>query len=88
MIEEGSVEEVKKYIQNLIGEKIQFKTNAGRKKAFIREGTLEEVHRKTFLINVVNEFEISRKVSYSYVDVLTKKVEITVCDDTKNVQVS
>ena len=88
MIEKGDLFQIKKDIQNFVGEKVQLKTNKGRKKAFIKEGILENTYTSIFVVKFENDYETTRRVSYSYTDILTKAVEIVVCKDDKKIQVS
>ena len=88
MIEKGDLFQIKKDIQNFVGEKVQLKTNKGRKKAFIKEGILENTYPSIFVVKFENDYETTRRVSYSYTDILTKAVEIVVCKDDKKIQVS
>lgn len=88
MIEKSDLFQIKKDIETCIGEKVQLKANKGRKKAFIREGVLENTYPSIFIVKFENEYDTTRRVSYSYTDVLTKAVELVVCKDNKRIQVS
>lgn len=88
MIEKSDLFQIKKDIETCIGEKVQLKANKGRKKAFIKEGVLENTYPSIFVIKFENDYETTRRVSYSYTDVLTKAVELVICRDNKKIQVS
>lgn len=88
MIEKGDLLQIKKDIQTCIGEKVQLKANKGRKKAVIREGILENTYPSIFIVKFENDYETTRRVSYSYTDILTKAVELIVCKDNRKIQVS
>ncbi|NMB34278.1 MAG: Veg protein [Clostridium sp.] len=88
MIEKSNLFQIKKDIETYIGEKIQLKANKGRKKAFIKEGILENTYPSIFVVKFENDYEATRRVSYSYTDILTKAVEIVVCKDNRKIQVS
>ena len=88
MIEKSDLFQIKKDIETCIGEKVQLKANKGRKKAFIREGVLENTYPSIFIVKFENDYETTRRVSYSYTDILTKAVELVVCKDNKKIQVS
>ncbi|MDF2523236.1 MAG: hypothetical protein K0R31_877 [Clostridiales bacterium] len=88
MSEKSDLFQIKKDIENCIGEKVQLKANKGRKKAFIREGVLENTYPSIFIVKFENDYETTRRVSYSYTDILTKAVELVVCKDDKKIQVS
>ncbi|MDP4181308.1 MAG: Veg family protein [Bacillota bacterium] len=88
MIEKGDLFQIKRDIETCIGEKVQLKANKGRRKTFIREGVLENTYSSIFIVKFENEYEATRRVSYSYTDILTKAVELVVCKDNKRIQVS
>lgn len=87
-MEKSSLFQIKKDIETCIGQKIQLKANKGRKKAFIKEGILENTYPSIFVVKFENDYEATRRVSYSYTDILTKAVEIVVCKDNRKIQVS
>jgi len=88
MIEKSDLFQIKRDIESCIGEKVQLKANKGRKKAFIKEGVLENTYPSIFVVKFENDYELTRRVSYSYTDILTKAVELVVCKDNKKIQVS
>ena len=88
MIDKGDLFQIKKDIETYIGEKVQLKANRGRKKAIIREGVVENTYPSIFVVKFENDYDTTRRVSYSYTDVLTKAVELVVCKDNKRIQVS
>ena len=73
MIEKGDLFQIKKDIENFVGEKVQLKANKGRKKSFIREGILENTYPSIFIVKFENEYDTTRRVSYSYTDILTNR---------------
>ena len=51
----------------------------GRKKTIVRRGVIESIYPCIFTVkldNIVDENGETRRVSYSYADVLTKNVEL------------
>lgn len=87
MIDKGELFQIKRDIEGCIGEKVQLRANKGRKKSFIREGVLENTYPSIFVVKFENEYDNTRRVSYSYTDILTKAVELVVCKDNKTIQV-
>lgn len=87
MIDRGELFQIKRDIEGCIGEKVQLRANKGRKKSFIREGVLENTYPSIFVVKFENEYDNTRRVSYSYTDVLTKAVELVVYRDDKQIQV-
>jgi uncharacterized protein Veg len=88
MAEKSDLFQIKRNIETCIGEKVQLKANKGRKKAFIKEGVIENSYPSIFIIKFENEYETTRRVSYSYTDILTKAVELVICKDDKKIRVS
>lgn len=68
---------IKNDLQGYKGTKMRLKANLGRCKIVEREGILEETHPNLFVIKVEEKRERSRRISYSYADVLTRTVELT-----------
>lgn len=88
MAEQGDIFQIKKSIESCVGERVQLKANKGRRKSFVREGILEKTYPSIFTVRFENEYDMTRRVSYSYTDILTKAVEIVRCRDNKRIQVS
>jgi len=88
MIEKSDLFQIKRDIETCIGEKVQLKANKGRKKAFIKEGVLENTYPSIFVIKFENDYDTTRRVSYSYTDILTKAVELVICKNNRKIQVS
>jgi uncharacterized protein Veg len=88
MIEKNDLVQIKKDLEDCVGEKVQLKANKGRKKAFIKEGIVENTYPSIFIVRFENEYDLTRRVSYSYTDILTKAVEIIVCKSNRKIQVS
>jgi len=88
MAEKSDLVQIKKNIETCIGERVQLKANKGRKKAFIKEGIIENSYPSIFIIRFENEYETTRRVSYSYTDILTKAVELVIYKDDKQILVS
>lgn len=88
MLNRSDLFQIRIDIQNCVGQKVQLKANKGRKKSYIREGVLENSYANIFIVRFENEYEAVRRVSYNYTDVLTKAVELVVCKENTNSQVS
>ncbi len=69
---------IKDNLDRFIGEKIVLKANAGRKRIIERIGVLEETYPSVFIIKLDEENHAFERVSYSYADILTSTVEVTV----------
>ena len=77
-MDKNKISQIRKELEGYVGKRIQLKANKGRKKIFIKEGIVDNVYPSIFTVKFENDFNSSRKVSYSYTDVLTKTVEIKV----------
>ena len=78
------VSKIKTDLKEHIGIRMKIRANMGRCKIIERMGTLEETHPNLFVLKVEEKRERSRRVSYSYADVLTKTVELTHLDNGEN----
>ncbi len=88
MVGKTDLSQIKKDIETCVGQKVRLKANKGRKKAFVREGVLENTYPSIFIVKFENDYEATRRVSYSYTDILTKAVELVIFKDNKEIQVS
>lgn len=79
LLEKNNLIRIRKDIEMCIGKKVRLRANKGRKKTVVREGILEATYPNLFVVRICNEYDSTRKVSYTYTDVLTGTVEITVC---------
>jgi len=73
----NALTEIKCTLDNLIGQRIRLKANSGRRKTIERTGILEETYPSVFVVKLDEDYSFSR-VSYSYADILTESVELTV----------
>ncbi|MDO5310444.1 MAG: Veg family protein [Clostridia bacterium] len=74
---------IKSGIAGNVGHKVRLKSKQGRKQIIVREGVIENTYPSIFTVklDVQNDIPTSeRRVSYSYTDVLTKAVEVIVCE--------
>jgi len=69
---------VRNDIQRIIGSSVRLETNKGRHKSVISTGTVSNAYPSIFTILL--DDTPSRQVSFSYTDVLTNTVEITLCE--------
>lgn len=60
-----------------MGQRVKLRANRGRKKVIEAEGVLEKTYPKVFVVKLDQESAV-RRMSYSYVDVLTETVELTI----------
>ncbi|MBA4542454.1 MULTISPECIES: Veg family protein [Thermoactinomyces] len=73
----NALTEIKCTLEGYIGQKIRLKANSGRRKTVERTGILEETYPSVFVVKLDEDHSFNR-VSYSYADILTESVELTV----------
>jgi len=74
------IAQIRSDIQGHVGERVRVRANKGRRKIEEREGTLEDTYPNLFIVRL-DEDQHNRRVSYTYADILTEVVELTVFDD-------
>ena len=76
----ASVGRVRRAVSQHVGSKVRVRSNLGRHKYDVTEGVITETYPCIFLVRVENAEEDSfQTVSYSYTDVITKDVQLTLC---------
>jgi uncharacterized protein Veg len=76
----SDVRKVRNVVKKHIGSKVVVRCNLGRHKIDVTEGVISETYPSIFIIKVRNEIEDTFQfISYSYTDILTKEVKITLC---------
>ena len=78
MISKESMQKIKQDVESYIGLEIDIKSNVGRNKKVNKRGTIDSAYSNLF---VVRETDSTRKLSYSYADVLMNSLEITKVDN-------
>jgi uncharacterized protein Veg len=74
------VSRIKCDISGCIGSKVKLESGRGKQKPLVAEGVIDNVYPSIFTVLLYEGATPKRKVSYSYTDVLTKTVELTICD--------
>lgn len=82
---------IKSDLADNVGHKVRLKAKHGRKQIIVRDGVIENTYPSIFTVklDVQNDIPTSeRRVSYSYADVLTKAVELIICEpeDASNIK--
>ncbi len=79
-MQQANINQVRRAVNSHIGSKVRILANKGRHRVDVTEGVITETYPSIFLIQVDSEVEDSFKtVSFSYSDVLTKDVRMTLC---------
>lgn len=82
MFNTTDVSNVRNDIQRIIGSTVRLETNKGRQKSVVSTGTIASAYPSIFTILLDEGVGSSRFLSFSYTDVLTNTVEITLCEGT------
>ena len=77
--EMNTIQQIKLDLELSIGKRVKLKANRGRKQILEAEGVIENTYPKIFIVKLDKSHSV-RRVSYTYADVLTKTVELTVDD--------
>lgn len=80
LLEKNSLSKIRKDVEDCVGKKVILKANKGRKKTTVREGILESAYPSIFVVKISNDYDSVRRVSYTYSDILTETVEVTICE--------
>ncbi len=73
------LKDIRKTVEDNLGKEVILKANKGRKRIVTKKGILTDAYPSVFTVQVENEFDSIRTVSYSYTDVLTSTVELKIC---------
>ncbi|MBZ4687828.1 MAG: hypothetical protein PWQ96_1493 [Clostridia bacterium] len=73
--------DIKQDLESYVGKKIRLKANRGRKKVVENVGVLEKTYPNIFVVKLDDQVSSVRRVSFSYSDVLTETVELSLCND-------
>ena len=80
MFDRKDVFHVRSDIQKIVGSKVRLETNKGRHKSVVSNGVIAHAYPSIFTVQLNEDTDSPRKLSFSYTDVLTNTVEITLCD--------
>ena len=69
---------IKKEVEEALGRNVVVKADKGRKRIVTKEGVLEGAFADVFPVRVTNNFDVESTVSYTYTDVLTGTVKMTI----------
>ena len=78
MAVKNTLVQIRKELENHIGKKVKLRANRGRRKTFEKVGVLENTYPSIFVIRV-DEEKYYQRLSFSYADVLTSTVELSLC---------
>lgn len=82
MAARNPLESIKRDLEPFVGKTITLRANQGRKRVLETEGVLENTYPKVFVVKLSERPGVVKRVSYTYADVLTETVKLSVrCSD-------
>ena len=83
-----TLDDIKRNVQGCLGKKVMLRTNKGKRKVKVREGIIQDAFPSVFTVRVDEGMDSERTVSFSYSDILTESVEVTIMDTSDKIKVS
>ncbi len=78
MIVKADLDTCRKGMEAYVGKKVKLRSNGGRKRTIVQEGILDSCYPNVFTVRCSKRNAYQEMVSYSYVDILTRVVEIAI----------
>lgn len=88
MATKATLTEIRKSVESCIGSKVILRTNKGKRKVNVKEGVIEDAFPSVFIVKINAGMDSERRVSYSYSDILTDTVEVTLMDNSQTIDIS
>lgn len=71
-----TLQDIRRDIEHIVGEQVRIRTDKGRKRIVIKEGIVTATYPSLFVVDV-GEGSKERMVSFSYADIVTETVVVT-----------
>lgn len=82
MASRQAITDIRDNLEENIGNEVLLRANTGRKRIIEKSGIIEKTYPNIFVVLVnPNRAESGRRMSFSYIDVLTKTVELEICSN-------
>lgn len=81
MIVKADLDTCRKGMEAYVGKKVRLRSSGGRKRTIVQEGILDSCYPNVFTVRCSKCNAYQEMVSYSYIDILTRVVEINVDPD-------
>jgi len=78
MIEKKDLFQLRQDISKCVGSRVKLETNKRHNKSTVNEGVIANVYPSIFTVEMEEGNTNSRTLSFSYTDILTNAVEITI----------
>jgi len=76
-VSRDALDEIRQNLESNVGKKVKLRANRGRRRVIEAEGIIENTYPNLFVVKL-NQDSAVRRMSYTYVDVLTETVELTI----------
>ncbi|MEJ8302986.1 Veg family protein [Saccharibacillus sacchari] len=84
-----TLSDIKRSLEAHVGHRVMLRANGGRRKTVEQTGVLEGTYPAVFTVMLEEEAEhASGRVSYSYADVLTETVELSLMEDDSEIPIA
>lgn len=71
-----TLQEIRQIMEGLVGKQVELRSDKGRKRILIKQGTIAATYPSLFTVDV-GEGSRERMVSYSYADIVTETVVVS-----------
>lgn len=76
-VNRNTLDEIKRDIESNVGKAVTLRANRGRRRVVEASGIIEKTYPRVFVVKLDSDSAIKR-MSYTYADVLTETVELTI----------
>lgn len=76
MVATNALMQIRRSLESHVGQKIRLRAHRGRRKTLEKVGVLENTYPSIFVVRI-DEPNYNQRLSFSYADVLTETVELT-----------
>ncbi|MEA4889271.1 MAG: Veg family protein [Clostridiaceae bacterium] len=81
MIVKADLDVCRKGMEAYVGKRVKLKSSGGRKRTIVQEGILDSCYPNVFTVRCSKKNAYQEMISYSYIDILTRVVEIAIEPD-------
>lgn len=81
MIVKADLDTCRRGMEAYVGKRVRLRSSGGRKRTIIQEGVLENCYPNVFTVRCSKHNAYQEMISYSYIDILTRVVEINIEPD-------
>ncbi len=74
----NTMDAIRREVEDAIGRRVVVKADKGRKRIVTNEGVIDNAFEDVFTVRITNNFGDERVVSYTYTDMLTSNVKMTI----------